>query len=215
MNQSDLKYINLIGVEIEGGWKKKPNRLRDDGSVHGLSASYYGEVCSPPMTIDDVFTWIDKNTPTTINETCGTHIHISFNKITDYLRCMETSFFNHFLDWMDIWGKTIGLHSSHLYWDRLKGNNRFCIKKFDPKSQIYLKNKGGTRQTLLNFPYEIHKTIECRLFPAFESSDLYKKAVESFVGCVEIYLKNNKDFVGLEPLETKIFVEEVNSVEVI
>lgn len=107
MKTIETKGIEKIGVEMEGGWEKKPLNLYDDVSIK-VTGNYVGEVSSPPMSlseIEKIEEWIRKNYPSFCNETCGFHVHISLRDNLDYARLMTQNFYEYFLTEIEKWGK--------------------------------------------------------------------------------------------------------------
>lgn len=190
-----MRYINLIGVEIEGGWSEKPAILKTDGSVHISKdfAQYAGECISPPGSLDQINDWIDKYKPDYVNSTCGLHVHFSMKKMSDYVRLMEDSFYSHFYTSMDSWGKAMQFGEKHQFWSRLGGSNTYCKKGFNLDNTERQTYGGGDRYTHLNYCFSKHGTIECRLFPAFKDPEKIKKAVKVLVRTVNTYLDSNED----------------------
>ena len=58
-----MKFIDRIGVELEGGWEKTPpdvDAIGHDGSVR-VQARYVGEIASPPMDPEEGLKWVKPN----------------------------------------------------------------------------------------------------------------------------------------------------------
>lgn len=194
MKHSDLKYIDRIGVELEGGWNSNINRkIYADGSVR-VVAPYRGEVASPPSTLEEIAKYIKNNTPDVVDDSCGLHIHMSFkNNSSSFLTLMEKDFYIFFKNQMREWGILQNLKPTHQFWHRLAGENRFCKDAFQPEKQVHMKGKGDHRYTQLNYCYAMHGTIECRLFPGFTDPDIIISAVHALVKCYEDYLESKKN----------------------
>lgn len=207
----ELKFIDRIGIELEGAWTAKPINMIHDGSVKGLPG-YKGEVVSPPLKYNDIETFLSANCPTYVNETCGLHVHVSFKDNTiSYLSLMEKGFFEYFSNYMRTWGK-VNLPNHTEFWNRLEGKNIFCAKVFQPEAQINSitkdYNTGAARRTQLNYCYAMHKTIECRMFPAFNDPKTIKLCVDALLDCYESYLANNHKKFKTE-FETEISEAEL------
>lgn len=206
LKDADLKFINKVGIEIEGGWPHTPNGYIKDQSLSGLASPVRGEVPSPPLLMSEVEKWVKMYCPIEVNQTCGLHIHVSFKNLASYLCVMEQDFYDLFLIRMDEWGKKEKLPAAHQFWYRLKGNNHFCKRAFNPAAQVHTKTKGDHRYTHLNYCYDMHGTIECRLFPGFKEPELIISAVNALVSCYEEYLEKN--FKKLECSHNYEIIEE-------
>ena len=132
--------INLIGLEVEGGWKGTrfvppfDIPLIADHSVDGrmmahdraMKSTHVGEVISKPMpcTPENVDTWINKYWPTEANNTCGYHIHLSFTKLKDYSILTRKSFLFGLIKTMNDLGKELKLEPKHS-----TGGERCCVNR--------------------------------------------------------------------------------------
>lgn len=187
-----LKHIDKIGIELEGAWAHKPVGLVNDISVNIPGATYYGEVPSPPMKLEEVEPFIKAFCPNLVNHTCGLHIHCSFKDNANVmLTLMDKKFYDYFLLRMDDFGRYMKFPKTHDFWKRLNDQNRFCRRLFQPEIQIKSVQKDNNRRTHLNFCWSMHKTLECRLFPAFSDPNCILSAVEVLVDCYETYLDKN------------------------
>lgn len=215
--------IDKIGVEIEGGWlngHKAIESVYGDGSVN--IADYYskdeddsceddicGEVCSDPLpSLRNLGKWVREFYPDTTNETCGLHIHLSTKRHLDYALLMHKKFFDLFVNGMSEWGKkNLGNRSEEdkAFWKRLSGVNTYCRKEWKPIKQL---QGDWERYTMLNYAaFRDHRTIECRLLPAFKDVEKSLRGIGFFVKLTDSYLKTMKpnDF-------TKKYLQEIESV---
>jgi hypothetical protein len=185
------KYILKIGAEMEGGWDFKPKRLGYDGSVH-VDAPYVGEVRSPAfLWIESLLRWIRRWHPQYVDESCGLHIHVSFRNNLYYSQLMSEEFYRYFLEKTKAWAKKKekeGLDMD-IFWDRWNGYNDYCRKRFDPESQAQATDKESCRYAHLNYCFSIRGTLECRLFPMFETYELSCEAVRLFYRIVNSWLR--------------------------
>lgn len=206
----ELKYIDKIGVEMEGAWDEKPEKLYEDVSVT-CRGNYHGETCSPPSVYHDLEKYIKNNCPDYVDPSCGLHVHISFKSVNDYLRLTDKAFHDFFKQEMKKFGESMGYKATHRFFNRLSGKNKFCNDEFRPDDQIYLKTKADARRTHLNYCYSLHGTIECRLFPSYNNPTEVMEAVKAFISCVEKYLENNPPLPSNYP-EVLITTEDLSGV---
>lgn len=215
-----MRYISKIGIEMEGGWNYSPStEIYGDGSVSGLDGKL-GEICSAPLhSLAVVMRWVEKNYPSSVNSSCGLHVHISLKSNLSYSRLMSLEFYNFFLSRVETWGKEREILSTLPFWSRLKGANSYCRKTFAPDNQANKTSKDPWRYTHLNYCFALHSTIECRVFPMFKNKSLAVEAIELFCSCVEDFLNAHKErekvinasiSAGeLNEKEEKIIMEEV------
>lgn len=198
--------ISKIGVELEGGWSKSPPDacIYHDGSVNvsdemgndGYSEDdiddLQGEISSEPLTIDDALKWVLKNYPDYINETCGLHVHVSFNHDLDYHKIMSSKFYEFFIMRIEEWGEKNTILKNSQFWKRLSGDNAFCKCKFDADNQWEATSKREVRYRHLNYCFKLHHTVECRLLPMFRDKRLAVSAIKEICQIIEDWLKSKK-----------------------
>lgn len=223
-----FKFIQACGVELEAAWKKPRVDLHGDESFSAADFSgdmqAVGELVSRPMaTWDEVENFLQNNWPDATCSKCGFHIHVSFKNPAYYTVLVSEKFYQYFLDSMEDWGRNF-LCKNQEFWDRLRGQNRYCKKRFDADAQIKRKEKGHNnqlRRTQLNYCYGIHGTLECRLLPMFKDLRTGISSVKAFITCVEDYLEANPlqdttmgDYIGLEETDRIDLDEYMESVEI-
>jgi hypothetical protein len=80
---------------------------------------------------------------------------------------------------------------------RLRGNNRYCLKPeygdIKEYGRLFYKQaiqdkRDNVRYYALNFCYQLHRTLECRVFPMFSSPEIACKAIGAHVTAVNEYL---------------------------
>lgn len=198
-----MNRINKMGVEIEGGWKTRPPRYHQDGSVHGSNVQFYGEIVSRPMLSRvDVKRFVKNHYPDRTNISCGFHIHVSFKKQSDYDKLMTKKFYNVFLENAREWGKENKIKKGSYFWKRLDGKNNWCKSLIGKDSGLFLLStiekqfsahgKCGPRYFHLNFCKDAHNTVECRLFPTFQKHELAEKAIDFFWNLCNNYVIKTK-----------------------
>jgi len=195
------KYIDKIGLEIEGAWYNgQPYNLHTDGSV-SARADHTGESVSDPMeSWRAVRDFITDNYPDEHNSSCGLHVHFSFNSLGIYSRLMDKEFHPYFTGAMKAWGEENKIQDT-AFWDRLNGRNQYCLSEWRADNQAMQRTKNSPRYCHWNFCYGLHKTAECRLLPVFGSSDNAILAVGAVGKCVMAWLgKVNKSGVMIETI---------------
>lgn len=189
--------VELIGVELEGAWKKLPTgiaALERDGSVFPDMARdlareypYKGEIVSDAIAVAGVSYWMKRHYPDLVNHTCGLHVHMTFTdgNVEHYGRLMEVEFQNTMLHYLGVWAKKEGLPNDHPIWKRLAGESEFCTKKFWPDKQVVAKTKNyghdrdGHRYTAVNYCFGLHDrgTLEVRVLPMMTTAEQGIRAV--------------------------------------
>lgn len=203
-----MKFINLIGVEMEGGWDgvqgivpfADGTTLVDDQSLSGLESTHVGEAVSPALPFDQVLEWMAVHHPKYVNIKCGLHVHVSFKSPRFYLGITRRGFKRFFLDKIKEWAEGEGLNPGHAFWERWAGENKYCSKDFRPTRQMrrdakHPPGEGNAplfpqheRRTQWNFCYGVHGTAECRMLPMFNTPEQSIRAVAEVVHIVENYL---------------------------
>lgn len=171
--------VALVSVELEGGWKKLPPgvvQLEDDGSVFGrrrpAGVDYIGELPIGPALPAGIAELMKINRPDKINDTCGMHVHMSFDNLWHYKVLMEPEYQASILHYLSKWGKEADIPEAHTFWSRIRGESRFCRNEFWPDLQAGTKNKDhnqerrGHRYTVVHYCGRLN-TIECRVLPMF------------------------------------------------
>lgn len=200
------KYINKIGLEVEGGWDGERGiapfddlDLHVDRSIDGtmmradrrMQSPHVGEAISDPIDRDAVYEWINKYWPTEANNTCGYHIHVSFLKPKYYTLCTRKTFFLLLLEKVQQKVEEIPLGPRHYLRRRLEGGNLFCNLDFDASGQIRIQERrivNRVRYGALNFAHGIHGTMEFRLYPAFRSKKEAKTFTDVYIDTINEYL---------------------------
>jgi hypothetical protein len=219
--------INMVGVEMEGGWDpdnptcddiKSDCSVQvndhddddydedDDGYSHGRYKN--GEyVTSPISKWQTLVNEMKDNYPDKVNSTCGLHVHVSVPTIPAYEALMNERFYNFLKKSLRVWGKKNNIPSHHNFWHRLKGNNQYCEDFHNPDSQVWETGKGGDRYCIVNYCYSCHGTMEVRVLPMFEKKSLSVSAVERVLWTVQRYLSLPGAFKGSEPVSYDFTVE--------
>lgn len=182
--------IDLVGIELEGGWRvfpkgerweedmsafRKPS-LEDIKECDRLGVTHYGELPSKTMYPLQILPWLKRCYPIHVNDTCGMHIHMSFKSLKHYSRLMVEEYPATVKYYVGLWAKEIGLPPEHCLWERINGKNEYCHDAFWPDLQIaarkdHDRKRKGNRYTDINYSYTSHKTIECRLLPMMQDAE--------------------------------------------
>lgn len=192
--------IAAIGIELEGGWTRQPApyRIIRDGSVKNLVGPHIGELPSPPLAIlksfDEAEAWIRKCYPPQVNDTCGMHMHFSFDTLLNYMRVMPSEFSATVVREAARWAEEENLPRTHPIWNRLDGRSEYCQLIHSVEDQIlntgkdYDKNRVGHRYTAVNYNYGRTGTVEIRLMPMMANVDLALSAIKRMLAVVNSFL---------------------------
>lgn len=123
-----------------------------------------------------------------INNTMGLHFHISFKNFSDYYSLLNYKFFEVFINgYIDKFKNEI---------EQKRINNNFCSpylneKEFNLITRNQLKfNYKCARYKAINYnSFNIHKTIEFRIFPSTKSLKKFKEYLYFLYDCIINYLK--------------------------
>lgn len=202
-----------VGVELEGGWSKKPilpkpYAIQGDGSVFGdgttisshpkyAQMSNYGqkgELPIGPFLPGQLAVSMKKFYPDLVDKTCGMHVHMSFARVYEYMLLADTPVYQEtILHYLLKWAGTEGFPENHYIWDRLKGKNKYCVKEFWPYAQMDKSNKvygmdGNHRYTAISYQWTRYKTVECRALPMMDTVEQAIRAVREVVKITNAYL---------------------------
>lgn len=208
----EYKFIDKIGVELEGGWTDPDFLIGHDGSVN-VRANVVGELASPILNPEDVEDWVTKHYPDAINNTCGLHVHISLKHVLHYSLLMERTFFDFFTKSLLAWGKEKNIIKSHPFWDRLAGTNRYCKNEFIPERQVFHKQRHENRYTMLNYTWAKFNTIECRVLPGFKMAKIGISAILKVMDLFEEYLASLKTRERAQTSEVVFEDDDVEKIE--
>ena len=186
--------FHMVGVELEGAWTALPEgvTLERDGSVGGFSVpNNVGELPSPPLPRRSLANWMRRHYPDKVNKTCGLHVHMSFKSAQHYSWLMVPEFQATIKKYLRLWAiNKMGFQPGHQLYERLTGNNSFCLDQFWPDVQAAARSKnydhpadGPTRYTMIAYPFSLHSTIECRVLPMFED---VKEAISAVNAVLDI-----------------------------
>ncbi len=207
-----MKLIDRVGVELEGAWEKEPSfPIVHDGSLDFSDDDdipedvYVGEArIGPFRDLAAILAAVRRRWPDHVNETCGMHVHLSFRSAIFYSWLMDPDFTQRIVDGLTMWGSRLKLPAGHVLFNRLSGNNSYCLREFhadwqaDQTITVYRRHsQEGHRYTVVNYPYGIHGTLEIRVLPMFpEGPSLAQAAIREVVAITEQAIR---DFARREP----------------
>jgi len=223
--------INKIGVELEGGWATlfKHAEIVSEISLplatDLIRIPHWGEIVSPPMDPRQLYDWMMFYYPDKIpkpeelgtahEKSAGLHLHVSLKDACDYTKICSREFSNYVYERLEVWGNLKGLPTSHVFWSRLRGENRFTRRLFFPAFQTGRRDKDSSpsaaRRTHINYCYGLHGTVEFRMLPMFETWKLSYEALALLIASVEEFaVSPHKDL--LRPITFHISAEDFNNV---
>ena len=208
--------INLVGVELEGGWFNVPHGRQPDRdtSVQFNTAAdepHYsvierihcqGEIPLPPLSVKDFPATMKLYYPNYVNHTCGMHVHLSTTKAFSYQRLMINKPYSYpatIIEYIKRWALKEKLPTTHPIWDRLAGKCEYCQHVFHADEQCKTANKdfdhhrNGHRYTVVGYCWSRYKTLECRLLPMMADADLGIRAVNEVINITNAFLAASKD----------------------
>jgi hypothetical protein len=170
--------IKLIGISVNGGWKKKPKDFGLDGSVNIESCDFTGEVSKSFSDLETALIWLKDSYPDWLNYTCGLRVALQVESKELLNQIMNKKFYEVFRKNAKEWGLENKITKGSQFWQRYDGNNKYCEKGFSSK----------TKYKQLNFTLKDKNVVECRIFPTFQKIKLSESAVGFFYNLVNNYL---------------------------
>lgn len=158
-----------------------------------------GEIPSPPMPPAEMGVWMRRYYPQSVNETCGLHVHMSFENSLHYQRLMVASYQATILKYIGLWAREEGLPKSHCLWPRLRGESVYCQHQFWADHQVKTRGKDhdqrreGHRYTVINYCYGTNGTVECRLMPMMADAEQGVRAVQRILDITNAFLAKGKE----------------------
>ena len=148
---------------------------------------HIGEIVSPPMeaTEPTVTDFVTANYPTAVNDTCGLHVHMSFKHRLNYQRLMTPEFTKAMVVGLREWAEQEKLPKGHPLWPRLLDpDHRHCAHIYCGEEQskqvskdYQSRGKAHSRYTAINYCYNQHQTVECRLLSMMDTPEQAVRAV--------------------------------------
>ena len=185
--------VALVGVELEGGWVELPpgvQQLEHDGSVFNgrvpAGVKHIGELPIGPALPAGIGELMRINHPQKVNQTCGMHVHMSFDTLWYYHLLMVPEYPKTILHYLTLWAQEQKFKETHHIWGRLRGESRFCQDQFWPDAQASNKRKGhdqnvpGHRYTHVHYCGR-QNTIEIRTLPMMDKIKVAIAAVQRVI----------------------------------
>lgn len=210
--------VSCVGVELEGAWRELPPgiALERDGSVFGgarqiVGAPHVGELPLGPCQPGAIVKFMKKYYPHKVNETCGMHIHMSFENVLHYQWLMTQEYQETMVEYLSRWAKDEGFNPKHHIWGRLAGKSDFCQNKFWPDAQVAFNRKDhdrerdGHRYTIVHYCGR-QMTIEIRVLPMMDTVEQAIRAVKMviLITSASLFLLGKKE----QPERAKVILAE-------
>lgn len=226
--------IKSQGIELEGGIDKvyldairfrfDNNKLKinNDGSVY-VPFKYFNniEICYWSESLEELLNFVKfifTKTDFAQNSTCGNHMHFKFNNTENAVALFSfKKFFKLFIK-----AYKERFKDNEKYMKRLK--NSFCKAVYKESKiirQLKSYEKNSSRYCAINLnAFNIHKTLEIRILPYFESYEEAKESITWLVKTVnEILNKNNCTIISenlnvakVEDIDETVEIEKIKKI---
>jgi len=235
-------HVMHFGYEIEGGFDYDEFACRDDdgdyinehfrhdGSVGVCCADCEdGEIASPKFRIDRLRqfrTFVSENMPHETNQTCGIHVHASFNNALAYQKCCDVEFYVEFRKavWCFMHNGLFSPKTVREFEARFNGSySTYCRDGFNPDRSINVgyrnfetkvSNFDSGRYNCINFEaYRKYGTIECRMFPSSSEEQEVIAMVEFWINFCNGYLQKVTPYERGNYEDVKTEVEMIDTKE--
>lgn len=225
------RQVNMIGIELEGGfdWPDREETedatYMEDGSVYMDRSGqdddlWVGECISTPIrTWTELASWVKEYFPTLVNETCGTHMHISFKSMSDACRLADSRVWvrrmnSNLMAWAEEEGDR---QEEEWIKERCNGYNRYCGGGWSPREQLTQcvgDRYADIRYTQVNWhSWHRHGTMEVRVLPGFKSASRCLSAMEIVLNSLDF--SNELEDAELDILDTELEMDGQDVVETI
>lgn len=187
---------SYMNPELQAG-----KRLYAEWKAKNPFPDLIGELPSPPMPKKEIALWVTKFYPQFVNDTCGLHIHMSFNTKLTYQRLMDkgedgtSKYEKALITLLEKWGKEESLPSDHPFWSRLTGKSKYCKvgnKYIDEQARIAKKNFNHNdrinRYTFVNYSFSTHGTVEIRGLPMFKEVEQSQRAIDRVLDITNAFI---------------------------
>jgi len=151
-----------------------------------------GEVISPPLQRNQWKEWVRAWYGRT-NKTCGNHEHFSVQYMKLMCILMDRGFQEYMLSRLYVWADVMHVNKGSSFFERMEGKVHWCYKDYQAYEQVYNYDKDDYRYRHINYCWQLHKTMEVRVLPAFQDVELAISAHEELGNIVEQWCANNID----------------------
>jgi hypothetical protein len=165
---------------------------------------HIGELPSLPMNLtedrkpsDRWKEWLKLNYPSSVNDSCGMHVHMAMRTAGSYQRTMVPEYVQTVREEFKKWADA-HLPAGHHIHSRLAGESRYCQPLFFADKQARTREKDPSvdstrgksfhRYTMINWCYLRHGTVECRLLPMMPDKDIAQAAIEHLINITNAFI---------------------------
>lgn len=219
------KIKGKIGIEIECFSKTKNNEklrlladeltyvMSSDGSIHDYSYSTESphefkskvyeltEIKQLFIDVQKIYKLIK------VNQSCGLHIHLSFEKMSNYYKLLCWKFIEKFQKEYEL-KFTTPIEQSRKWKNYSKFYQNQISFDLNTTKQIEIRHKNDSRFHCINFnAFNHYKTIEFRIFPATNKISKFKQYVKFLINIVETFLAH-ETFKEFEKTKDKLKPKE-------
>jgi hypothetical protein len=193
----------MMGVEYEGGWRGTKGiapfagaTIKYDGSVNYIdNIQHYGEIASDPMEPIAMIQWAKTHVPHAVNGSCGTHVHISFDKRAEYAVCVNRKYMDGLYVVFERFANSKEEEHpvfARAFKRRLAGENHYCHKRFAPIRQLQDAHRDSSRYSGVNYCHKLHGTIEIRVLPGIADAGLAEEVLHLIIQYTNAYIRDNQ-----------------------
>jgi len=199
-----------FGVEIECGVSNRPSlpggwTHSDDGSIHTSLDSMEIKTVGPYSSnfdsfVHDLQAILDSIERKVVNDSCGFHVHISFDDRYYHQLLCSWNFYNYFMKRYD---KTF---PGYKFQDRKHKDYCKAFANYENfvgavSHQVAVHDRDSCRYFAINHCYTYHGTIEFRIFPGSVSVPEIKRMLKFLFDVINEYIhldKYNNDTYTLD-----------------
>jgi len=205
-------YIDKIGLEVEGGWICQDGYRGGNLAANGQAIVFdrsvrfrrrarnmeevalddtfvAGEINSPAYsTFNEIGQFLNLYWPDQTNASCGFHVHASFKSELFYNALMHNDFYTLFKGELSRIEQKLKLGA--ITKRRIAGKNRFCKDEWNPERQKRAEEKYHPyRYAMINFCWNVHRTVEVRVFSAHIQMEKSFHLVKWWVDIINRFLE--------------------------
>ncbi len=175
-----------------------------DGSVNSTLGTITGECVSNPCSTKEEFAnFVKTYYPDRVNNSCGTHFHVSVLRDEDYTRLMSPEFYTYFKYKLIKWAREVFDETHSAFWSRVAGQNRYCCPNdlvecfhgrnvHDVKKQAEVTSKSDCRYAHINFCKKLRGTIEFRIFHGISDPNIMIRAIDFITATMCSYIHEKR-----------------------